>query len=39
MYGEVPLYSDYDRNSSESLGERGMQTYSDEKKGFEATYI
>jgi len=39
MYGEVPLYSDYDRNSSEALGERGVQPYLDEKKGLHPTYI
>lgn len=42
MYGEVPLYSNYDGNSSGALqshGERGVQPYSDEKKALEAINI
>ncbi|KAF8271522.1 hypothetical protein EI94DRAFT_1720322 [Lactarius quietus] len=41
MYGELPLYSRYDRNSSESLGERGVRPYSDEKRGLrrKANYV
>ena len=36
---EVPLYDIYDRNSSELLGERGVQPYSDEKIALRANYI
>ena len=38
MYGEVPLYGDYDKKSSEALGERGVPAYSDEK-GLQAKYF
>jgi hypothetical protein len=39
VYGEVPLYDNYDGNSNELLGERGVQPYSDEKKALRANYI
>ncbi|KAI9455330.1 hypothetical protein BJY52DRAFT_651150 [Lactarius psammicola] len=42
MYGEVPLYGNYDRNSSGALqphGERGVLPYSDEKEGLQAIRI
>jgi len=38
MYGEVPLYGNYDKKYSEAPGERGVPPYSDEK-GLQANYI
>ncbi len=37
MYGEVPLYGNYDRNPSGTLQPHGEQgVYPDEKKSLEA---